>query len=76
MFQSDSPLRDRLATTLEGTGLGVLLRDLAVVVAWVLVVSFGFRVFGLPTWLYYVVVFAGVVGYLLVSGPWTVRPDG
>lgn len=75
MFQSDSPLGDRLETVLEGAGLGVLLRDLAVVVTWVLAVSFGFRVLGIPTWFYYVVVFGGVVGYLFATGPWTVRPD-
>lgn len=50
-----------------------LLVDLVVVVGWVAAVSLLFRVTGWSRWVYYVVVFAGVVGYTLATGPAVVR---
>lgn len=75
MFPSDSGLPDRLSSLFSAIAWRIVLRDLAVVFAWVLAVSFAFRALGLPTWLYYVVVFGGVVGYSLVTGPLTVRTE-
>lgn len=54
----------------------VVLRDLALVTAWVAVVSVAFRTLGWPTWAYSVVVFGGVLGYSLAGGPWGSRGDG
>lgn len=48
-----------------------ILGDLVLVIIWVVVVSFTFRATNWPMWLYYVVVFAGVIGYSLMNEWWT-----
>lgn len=45
-----------------------LIADLVLVTAWVVAVSVGSQIVGLPAWLYYVVVFGGVVAYSLAGG--------
>ena len=50
-----------------------ILGDLVLVIIWVVTVSFAFRTAGWPMWLYYVIVFAGVIGYSFMDEWWTFR---
>ncbi|WP_135534255.1 MULTISPECIES: hypothetical protein [Halostella] len=47
----------------------VLVLDLVVIVAWVGVVTFAFEGAGWPIWLYYAVIFSGVIMYSVGIGP-------
>lgn len=63
---STSPwLRGTVLAVVESLPWRSVLADLAVVLMWFTAVSFGFSVTSWPTWLYYLVVFGGVVGYSL-----------
>lgn len=64
-----SRVRDAVHTLGETLSWRPVLRDLVVVVLWVLLVTFVFRAMGWPHWLYFVVAFGGVIGYSLVGGP-------
>lgn len=44
--------------------------DVAVLAAWVLLTAAVARRFGLPTWLFYVAVFVGVVAYAQMTPAW------
>lgn len=64
-------------TPRQSEGIGAFVRslpwrrvllDLLFVVAWFAAVSLVFRAVQAPTWLYYVVVFGGVVGYSIATG--------
>ena len=48
-----------------------LLLDFLLVVAWVAAISVAFRVAGWSRWLYYLVVFGGVLGYSLATDRWS-----
>lgn len=65
--------RDRVLALAGSIRWRAVSRDVLLVAAWVVAVSFAFRTLGWPTWAYYVVVFGGVVGYSLVGDPWAPR---
>ena len=44
--------------------------DLALLASWLLVTSTLFGVLGLPNWLFYAVLFAGVIVYARITPPW------
>lgn len=47
-----------------------MIADVLVLAAWILVASSLFDVFGLPSWLLYVVLFVGVVVYTRITPTW------
>lgn len=47
-----------------------MLADLLVILAWVIATSAIFDFLGLPTWLYYIVLFAGVVMFTRITPTW------
>lgn len=53
-----------------GHNRGRILADAALLVAWVLVTTTVFGLFGLPSWLLYVVLFVGVVIYTRITPTW------
>lgn len=66
---SDEPSQrlGRARTAVSSVDWRTVLFDLLFVLAWFGAVSVLFQQVGWPTWLYYVVVFGGVVGYSVVS---------
>lgn len=60
---------ERLVAYLRHNGSRILV-DVAVLVTWLLALSTAFAWFELPTWLLYVVLFAGVVSYTRITPTW------
>lgn len=60
-------LRRTILAIVKSTPWRFILGDLVLVSIWIVVVSFIFRTVHWPTWLYYGVVFAGVIGYSLTN---------
>lgn len=56
------------AMTSNNTWWRVVLRDLVLVTAWVAILSVAWGGLGWPLWVYYVVVFGGILGYTVASG--------
>lgn len=75
MAPTDSRLSGSALAVARSIPWRSVLVDLALVVAWFVAVSLVFAATGWPTWLYYLVVFGGVIGYSLGKGPST-APDG
>lgn len=76
MSSTDSTRRrESVRALVESIPWRLLVRDLLLVATWIVAITIVFRLMGWPTTLYYLVVFGGVLGYSLVSDPWSFRGD-
>lgn len=76
MSSTDSTRRrESVRALVESIPWRLLVRDLLLVATWIVAITTVFRLMGWSTTLYYLVVFGGVLGYSLVSDPWSSRGD-